>query len=199
MAGDDERRREILVAVLDVLKREGAAGLSTAALAAEARCSKATLYALFGSRDGILRALILEQSRSVNQMLDKELAGGEDAGATLVKAGAALLDLLTGEASLAINRAAMNDATGELGRLLLEQGRGRTAPIFADLIRKLQTSGGLGRGDGEAVFLAFYGLLVGDRQIRMLLGDRSARPADDSFLTLAEQAMAKLRLVYPVQ
>jgi AcrR family transcriptional regulator len=197
MESDDLRRREILLAVLDILKREGAGGLSTAALASEARCSKSTLYALFGSRAGILRALISEQSRSVNEMLGRELAGVDDPERTLVEAGAALLDLLTGDASAAINKAAMADATGELGRLLLDQGRGRTAPLFAELIGRLQAAGSLGAADAGSVFRTFYGLLIGDRQIRMLLGDRGARPSRDEFRSVAAEAVARLRLLFP--
>lgn len=197
MESDDLRRREILLAVLDILKREGAGGLSTAALASEARCSKSTLYALFGSRAGILRALISEQSRSVNEMLGRELAGVDGPERTLVEAGAALLDLLTGDASAAINKAAMADATGELGRLLLDQGRGRTAPLFAELIGRLQAAGSLGAADPGSVFRTFYGLLIGDRQIRMLLGDRGARPSRDEFRSVAAEAVARLRLLFP--
>jgi AcrR family transcriptional regulator len=197
MAKDEQRRHEILVTVLDILKRDGAGGLSTAGVAAEACCSKATLYALFGNRAGILQALISQQSQSVNQILNRDLDDAVEPEQALVKAGAALLDLLTGEASLAINKAAMTDATGELGRLLLAQGRGRTAPLFAELIGKLQVAGVLGQGDAKAIFFAFYGLLMGDRQIRMLLGDRSARPAGKGFLAIAEEAVAQLKLVYP--
>lgn len=197
MAGDEHKRREILAAVLDILKREGIGGLSTTVLAAEAHCSKATLYALFGNRAGILRALVSEQSRSVNDMLRRELSEGSDPQQALVQAGAALLDLLTGEASLAINRAAMLDATGELGQLLLEQGRGRSAPLFAELFARLQATGTIGRGDAQAIFLTYYGLLMGDRQIRMLLGDRSARPVGKTFIAISKEAMARLVLLYP--
>jgi len=197
MPDDAQKRREILAAVLEILKRDGADGLSTAAIAAAARCSKSTLYALFGSRAGILAALISEQSRTVNLMLARELDDGAGPEATLVKAGAALLDLLTGEASLAINKAAMADASGDLGALLLREGRGRTAPLFGDLIGRLQATGRLGAGDGGVIFAAFYGLLVGDRQIRMLLGDRSARPAGPAFATIATEALARLTLLYP--
>ncbi len=194
---ESERRREILATVLDILKREGAGGLSTAGLAAEARCSKATLYALFGSRAGILRALISEQSRAVNQMLKRELDEGRDLEQALVNAGAALLDLLTGEASLAINKAAMADASGELCQLLLEKGRGRTAPLFGELIDKLRSAGVIGHADKQAIFQSFYGLLIGDRQIRMLLGDRTARPSGHEFTSVAAEAVARLKLLYP--
>lgn len=196
MVDNDDRKRAILAIVLEILKRDGAAGLSTAALAAEARCSKSTLYTLFGSRDGILRALIAEQSLSVNRMLEQELAEGRDAEETLARAGAALLDLLTGEASLAINKAAMTDASGELGRLLLEQGRGGTAPLFLRLIERLQAASVLGVGEPQVIFFTYYGLLMGDRQIRLLLGDRSARPTGKTFRATAEEAAARLKMVY---
>ncbi len=195
----DERRRQILAVVLDLLREGGTASVTTARIAARARCSKETLYSWFGDRDGIFRALVEAQSAQLNAMMTRELAAHADCTTTMVRAGAALLDLLTGEASLAINRSAMADGSGELGALLLQHGRGRTAPQIKALIGTLQEEGRIGEGEATEIFQTFYGLLVGDRQIRALLGDKSGRPRPGEFEELSRKAFERLQKIFPVK
>ena len=192
----DRRRREILSAVLALLREGGVEAVTTARIAARAHCSKETLYTWFGDRAGIFQALVAEQSAHINAMLARETTGDAPARETLVSAGAALLDLLTGEASLAINRAAMADGSGELADDLRAQGRERTMPLFTTLIARMQEEGALTSGDTGTQFSTFYGLLIGDRQIRALLGDRTARPAAGAFETIARQAVEGLVAIH---
>lgn len=192
----DKRRREILNAVLALLREGGIDAVSTARIAARAQCSKETLYAWFGDRAGIFRALVAEQTAALNAMLAREAAGDAPPRETLERAGAALLDLLTGEASLAINRAAMADGSGDMARDLREEGRGRFVPLFVALIERLQGEGVLTAGDARDQFVTFYGLLIGDRQIRALLGDEAARPATGAFEEIARQAMDGLIVIH---
>lgn len=192
----DGRRREILSAVLALLREGGTEAVTTARIAARAHCSKETLYAWFGDRAGIFQALVAEQSAHINAMLARETGGEASARDTLVRAGAALLDLLTGEASLAINRAAMADGSGDLAGDLRALGRERTVPLFVVLIERLQGEGVLATGDALAQFSTFYGLLIGDRQIRALLGDRAARPAAGEFEAIARHAVDGLEAIH---
>ncbi|MCB1383613.1 MAG: TetR/AcrR family transcriptional regulator [Notoacmeibacter sp.] len=197
MAPREDRRRQILAVVLDILREGGASAVTTARIAARARCSKETLYNWFGDRDGIFRALVEAQSAQLNAMMARELAENADNTTVMVRAGAALLDLLTGEASLAINRSAMADGSGELGELLLQHGRGRTAPQMAGLITRLQADGKMGDGDPAEIFQSFYGLLIGDRQVRALLGDKTGRPRPGEFETLSRLAFDRTRKLFP--
>lgn len=111
--------------------------------------------------------------------------------------GAALLDLITGDSSLAINRAAMTDGTGKFGMLLLEHGKGRSAPGFQALFPTLQGSPILGPGEPFEIFSVFQGLLLSDRQVRVLLGDRTTTPKARQFRQLAEMAFTRLQTLYP--
>jgi AcrR family transcriptional regulator len=52
-------RRQILQAAADILEREGAQALSTRAVAAAAGIRAASLYQLFGDKDGLLSALAI--------------------------------------------------------------------------------------------------------------------------------------------
>ena len=191
-----ERRDEILAAVLAILRSEGAAGLTTAAVAARAHCSKKTLYRLFGDKQGMLRALVEAQAGSVQGAL-AEASGGLPARTALENGLAALIDLLTGEASLAINRAAMAEPGGELATILLQSGRGDTLPIFEGLLRALQQAGELGQGEPRGMAARLIGLAMGERQVRALLGDADARPGKEEIGKLARGAVAALLQLEP--
>ena len=186
-----ERRGEILDAALALLRARGLAGVTTAALAKAAKCSKDTLYQLFENRDAILAALVDRQASALNATLTAE-AGAVPPEVALAEAGAQLLRLLTSEASLAINRAALADPTGDLSRILIQRGKERSAPKITSLIMQLQSARLARIADSQEAYRIFYGLLVADRQILALHGARYraedprlvARRAVDNFLRL---------------
>ncbi len=117
MTEKSDRRQAVLAAALRLLEQGGVPAVTTAALAREARCSKETLYGLFKDRDDILAALVSRQSARLNELLEG-MGGEAQPLEALVDAGARLLDLLTSEAFLAINRGALADPSGALSRVL---------------------------------------------------------------------------------
>lgn len=194
---EDDRRNHILDAALALLTSGGLEAVTTAALARESRCSKSTLYALFADRTAILSALVARQADALNAALDG-IDGAMPPRDALAEAGARLLDLLTSPASLAINRAALADATGTLSHILVEAGRDRSAPKFLDLFRRLRSDGTVEFADEAEVYRCFYGLLIADRQILALHGVKGARPGRAERRRIASQAVAgTLRLHAP--
>ena len=188
---DAAGRDRILDAALALLEAGGLDAVTTNALARAAKCSKNTLYALFADRGAILSALVARRAGALNAALD----GIEDAAApreALVEAGARLLDLLTSPASLAINRAALGDASGELSRLLVAAGRDRSAPKIGRLLDRLRADGHLAFPDAQTAYRCFYGLLIADRQILALHRVPGARPDAEARRGIAGDAVAGL-------
>lgn len=184
---DDEadRRRAVLDAAFAELVAAGYEGVTMLGIARRAGASKETLYAWFGNRQGLFAALIRDQAEQANERVTAALAAGGDAPSTLRGFAEGLLALLTGERSLALNRAAMTSP--ELARTLLEQGRHRTGPLVERYLAQL------GIADPPDAFQLLYGLVMRDTQIRCLLGEPAPSPADlraqaasavDRFLTL---------------
>jgi AcrR family transcriptional regulator len=190
-----DKRSMIMEAALRLLEQGGLPAVTTAALAREAKCSKETLYLLFKDRDDILSALVAEQSARLNALLEG-IEGG-DPLAALVEAGTRLLDLLTSDASLAINRAAMGDPSGQLSRILIEGGRNKTAPRLIRLLEQARRDGIMTFADGQEAFRIFYGLLIGDRQITALHRVEGARLSADERRALAERAVRALTVLFP--
>lgn len=187
------RRDDILDAALALLTKGGLKAVTTAAIAREARCSKDTLYLLFEDRDAILAALVQRQAAALNATLGDGEAAASPREA-LANAGARLASLLTSEAALVVNRAALADETGLLSRILIAAGRDRSAPRIVKLIEALHAAGEMAVEDPAEVYATFYGLLIGDRQILAL---HRVAPAAIDPAAIARRAVDRLIRIYP--
>ena len=195
----DKRRREILRATLRLLRNHGT-GITTAQIAADAHCSKETLYAWFGDRDGIFQALVEQQSRGMNAALGRQLrrAQGGDLRERLIRSGAALLDILTGDAAITVNRLAMAEACREragLGIATLDDWQTQVVTPFLELFDEGVAQDQLTIDDPQEVFEVFMGLLLGDRQRRLLLGE-DARPHADAMEMIAQEAVERWLMIF---
>lgn len=194
----DRRSRQILGATLRLLRRHGT-GITTAQIAAEAHCSKETLYNWFGDRDGIMMALVQEQARGMSLALSQGFQAAEGNLETRLKTYATLLlDIMTGDAVLAVNRAAMAEACTErsnLGAKVMADWKDQIAKPFVDLFHAGNQSGELVVHSAEEAFENLVGLLIGDRQRRLLLGEE-ARPNASSMASIAGKAVQRWLILY---
>lgn len=174
-----------------LLVEKGVLGLTMDALAAAAHCSKGTLYAWFGDRDGLVTELIERNGDRSAAALTATLTPPGDLESRLREVAAGLLTMLTGPVSVGLNRAAMTDPA--LAATLLAHGRHRIGPVVEAYLAEQQQSDRPRFPDPAAAFRTFYGLVVADTQIRVLLGERApstrainatARAAVTDFLAL---------------
>jgi AcrR family transcriptional regulator len=167
------RRKAILAAAYDVLMEQGYAGASTLEIATRAKVSKRELYAEFGSKSGILEALIATTAARMQVPLaPAELADPAALAAALTRYGATALTELTHPAVLAINRLAAAEAgtSPELGRILDRQGREPNRLALGRLFGRAQVAGFVGDGDPDQMSGVFFSLLFGDLMLRLMLG-----------------------------
>ncbi len=170
-------------AAYDVLMERGYAGASTLEIATRARVSKRELYAEFGSKSGILQALIAATSARMRLPLaTAEIGDRDDLADALAAYGTMALAELTSPHVIAVNRMAAAEAgrSSELGRILEENGREPNRKALIDLVAKAQATGVLGRGEPDAMAGQFFSLLLGDLMLRLHAGrDASARARGD--------------------
>jgi AcrR family transcriptional regulator len=167
------RRRAILAAAFAVLMEKGYAGASTLDIATRAKVSKRELYAEFGSKRGILEALITATTERMKVPLAaSEIADRRSFVQALSRYGTATLAELTHPAVVAINRLAVAEADrdSELGQILDRQGRTPHRDALAALFTKAQSAGILRPGDPYRMGGQFFSLLFGDLMLRLLLG-----------------------------
>jgi AcrR family transcriptional regulator len=169
----EPRQRCILEAAYSVLVERGYAGASTLEIAKRARVSKRELYAEFGSKSGILRALVAATAARMQLPLaTADIGDREHLAAALTLYGTAALKELTSAPVLATNRLAIAEAgrSNEMGRILDETGREPNRKALIQLMARAQAAGVLHAGDAEAVAGLFFALLMGDLMLRLLLG-----------------------------
>ena len=192
-----QRQQQVLTAALDLLV-EGGAGLTMTAVARRASCSKETLYKWFGDRDGLLTATVQWQAAKVRQPhVDRWRLDAASLRNSIEGFAIDLLTTISGEVSVTLNRLAIGHLGSDkqdLGAIVLENGplaiRRRLKPVLeagreARLLRF---------DSSEEAYRSFFGLVVRDVQIRLLLGEtlvfdaaaiaRDAARATEQFLSI---------------
>lgn len=168
----ERRRNQILDIAAEVLAERGYRDTSMLEVARRASASKETLYAWFGDKEGLFEAIIHRNAESVRVVLDGHLGGGAPVSQVLTEFGQALAGLLLGENAAAVNRAAISEAysSPSLARSLNELGREATLPTFIRYLEKCSEQNKLRIENPEEAAETFIGLLLGDAQVRRLLG-----------------------------
>jgi AcrR family transcriptional regulator len=192
------RQNAVLEEALRLLVSGGEKALTTAGVARAANCSKESLYKWFGDRDGLMEAMIAYQASKVR-------TGEASAGALtrdtferlLEEFAVALLDVLAGDVSLALNRLAIGQASrdgSQLGGMLLERGRRQIGRRATSLLIAAKRARLIDFDDAGEAYETLYGLIVKDWHVRMLLGEDMSGRAK-SFGPRAQKAVsAFLRL-----
>jgi AcrR family transcriptional regulator len=176
------RRRAILIAAVAVLMEKGYARASTLEIATRARVSKRELYAEFGSKRGILEALIDAGSAEMQVPLTPAEIGDRHALASALTAyGVAALSTLSNPYVLAMYRLAIAEAPGntELGEILDTRGREPNRRALVEVMRRGQAAGFLGAGEPDRIAQEFFSLLLGDLMVWLLVGVNDAPEAQE--------------------
>ncbi len=186
------RRKEILLSGLSVLIEKGWRGTSMIAIARRASASKETLYNWFGDKAGFFGALIRENASELDQALPGNFAemALEDG---LQAFGEELLRLVTGDASLALNRTAIAEAGGDatLGQTLMAEGKEKSLPKLAHWLSLHMTL-----SDPAEAAEKFVVLVKGETQLEHLLG--VGQPlSQEKITTQVTRAVSDFLKLYP--
>lgn len=187
-----KRQAQIEQAAYAVLAEHGYAGTSMLKIARKARASNETLYSWYGDKQGLFRALVERNAAEIKSMLEAGIADDTPAIDTLKAIGPKLLAMLVSERAVALNRAAAADPSGELGRAIARFGRGTIAPLIAEVLEKAGREGALQIGHGGEAASLYVDLLIGDLQIRRVVGGEPA-PGKAAIGRRAELALERFR------
>lgn len=191
------RQQAVLTAALDLVVEQGDR-LTMTAVARRASCSKETLYKWFGDRDGLLTATVQFQAAKVRvPRIDRRSLDATSLRASIEQFGRDLLATLAGEVSVTLNRLAVSHAGAEkrgLGAIVLENGRREMGRRLKPVLEAGRDARLLQFESAEEAFRTFFGLVVRDVQIRLLLGDeliltpaqieKDARAATEQFFAI---------------
>ena len=191
------RQQAVLTAALDLLVEAGD-GLTMTAVARRASCSKETLYKWFGDRDGLLTATVQWQAAKVRvPMVDRRTLDPVSLRTSIYQFGRDLLATLAGPTSVALNRLAITHATEDngLGAIVLDNGRFTMGKRLKPVLEAGRDARLLRFDNSESAFRTFFGLIVRDVQIRLLLGDKFT-PTQKEIEADAERATEQFLALY---
>ncbi|MCF2906189.1 TetR/AcrR family transcriptional regulator [Octadecabacter sp. CECT 8868] len=186
------RQQQIEAAAYEVLEAKGYGGTSMQGIAKQARASNETLYNWYGDKQGLFRALVTRNAEEVRSHLEAELQTDHDALSILGSLGPKLLNLLTGDRAVALNRAAAADSSGELGATLSRAGREAVFPLLEQVLLRARQEGHLRFEESGAAVGLYLDLLIGDQQIRRVIG-RLPAPTDEFCEARSKRAVTHLR------
>ncbi|WP_244490860.1 TetR/AcrR family transcriptional regulator C-terminal domain-containing protein [Aureimonas frigidaquae] len=193
-----DRQAELLDAALALLVSAGRAPTMTE-VAREASCSKETLYKWFGGRDGLLAAMVQRQASKVGGLpIGDERTDAASLVQRLELVAHDWLEVIHGETSVALNRLAVGQAGTRkhgLDAIMLENGPATVRRRVTRLLEEGRAQGLLAFERVDEAFAAFFGLVVRDRQIRLLLGETLA-PDEASLARDAELAVRHFLTLY---
>ncbi|MCC5779182.1 TetR/AcrR family transcriptional regulator [Nitratireductor sp. B36] len=165
-----ERQAQIERAAYRLLHERGYGGTSMLAIAREARASNETLYRWYGDKNGLFKTMVEANAQETREALQRAIETGEDPLQCLENVAPVLLSMLLGEKAVLLNRAAAADESGELGRAIAAGGRSAVAPLVEQLLRQACEDGSLDVLSPSAAAEQFFSLLIGDLQIRRVIG-----------------------------
>ena len=164
------RQAQIETAAYEILEAKGYDGTTMLGIAKKAGASNETLYNWYGDKKGLFQALVTRNAAEVKGHLEEGLQAETDALSILGTLGPKLLGLLTADRAIALNRAAASDSSGELGATLSKAGRETVLPLLEQVLLRAKNEGLLSFEHSGAAVGLYLDLLIGDLQIRRVIG-----------------------------
>ena len=198
MSGDYAARRlaAIKEAAFEILAEKGYKAASMLEIARRAKASNETLYKWFGNKQALFKALVEDNAREARELLEKALSDGSDPIDALSRLGPVLLEIVTGEKAIALNRAAAGDVfeTATLGGTIADYGREAILPLLTAVFERAGKEGMLAIDDPREAAETYVNLLIGDLQIRRVIGV-SPPPARKQAEARTARAVKQLRRI----
>ena len=183
---------EIEAAAYALFAVHGFEGTSMLAIAKAAKASNETMYRWYGDKHGLFAQMVTRNAAEVSAALDAARQDEAPPLAVLARIAPVLLGMLLGEKAILLNRAAASDPSGALGKLLADSGRETVLPLIAEVLDDAVAQGALAPPKEDALPPLFIRLLVGDQQVRRVIGSL-AEPTPEEVTRQAEVALAHLK------
>ncbi|UZD91395.1 TetR/AcrR family transcriptional regulator [Cognatishimia activa] len=190
-----ERHAAIVEAAYALLSEKGYAGASMLNIAKAAKASNETLYRWYGDKTGLFEAMVRDNASETEVLLRAALKGDENPLQALQKISPIFLEMLLGERAILLNRAAASDPTGILGEAISKGGRDVIQPLFLGLI---QATGKVSEEQLGAMTRTFVHLLIGDHQIKRVIGVMPP-PRSDEVKAQCALALEQFEIVLEAQ
>ena len=163
-------RLRIEKAAYELMEEFGYDGISMLKIAKRAKASNETMYKWYGDKKGLFSALVEANTTHISQLIENSFAENEPIEETLEKLGPLLLEILLSPRAIALNKAAVADPSGDLGRALARFGREVVFPKICHLFQLFLDNRQNTKSNANNIAEIYLRLLIGDLQIRRATG-----------------------------
>jgi len=166
-----KRRSEMVEAAYSLFMEKGYASVSVDDILRVSGGSKSSVYKYFGSKEGILKAVIESLAEDMLREIHLELPSGGTPREALTRIGMVLVDLALSENAINQHRHAVSHARAlpELAKLWYESGPKRTIGGLAGFLEKEAAAGRLRIADPARAAQLFAGMIIFHDNMRMLV------------------------------
>lgn len=186
-----ESRLRIEQAAYELIDEFGYDSISMLKIAKRAKASNETMYKWYGDKKGLFGALVEANAAHISQLIESSFAENQPLAEALGKLGPLLLEILLGPRAIALNKAAIADPSGDLGRALAQFGRETVFPMICKMFQQFLNEHQKTTTEAEYVAEIYLRLLIGDLQIRRATGAIS----EMTMLEIQQRAEDALQLV----
>lgn len=168
----DKRRTAMLDAAGALFSEKGYEATTLSEVVARSGGSLSTLYELFGSKAGLLAAMVGARCERISTVIDGAAVSGQEPVEALREIARYLMSQLVDPDGIALLRIVIAESgrQPELGRLFYEAGPQAGRRTMGRYLAVLASRGALALDDPEQAGTFFFHMLLGDLQMRMLCG-----------------------------
>ena len=163
----ERKRKEILLAAVDLFTEKGYEGTSVDDIALAAGVSKQTVYSHYGSKEALFAQAVETKCRQSG--IDPDLIDpGSPPGPVLLELGKRFMGLVTSPEAVRVNCVctASAETYPELGRLFFVHGPRQTVEVVGDYLEKQSNQGRLSIDNPQEAAWQFFGMLKCEAQMR---------------------------------
>lgn len=159
----EARRQAILDAAYDLFLEKGYEATTLSDVVGRSGGSLATLYELFESKPGLLRAMVQEQCSAVSSGMDRAFCSEQPVETTLRELAEHLFDQILRPRAVALFRVVVAQCgmQPELGKLLYEAGPAAGKARVAQYLQMKAESGAIDVTDPQATSQMFFQMVIG--------------------------------------
>lgn len=165
------KRREAMVkAAYSLFMEKGYASVSVDDIIRTSKGSKSSVYKYFGSKEGILKAVVESLADDMLRQMSVEFPSGKTPREALNRLGMVLAEMALSENAINQHRHAVSHARAfpDVARLWYESGPKRTFQGIADFLEREVAAGRLRIAEPRRAALLFAGMVIFHENMRLL-------------------------------
>lgn len=185
------KRDAILQAGARVFMEQGFEKASMDEVARIAGVSKATIYSHFDGKQDLFGAIITGRCQAMIPVIEAAALGEQPPAEALRRIGRQFLDLLMSKGPLSLYRVVLSEAGRfpALGRTFYQSGPDKVAAALADYLTRQHQAGVLIAPDPRVSAEQFFGMVLGQIHVRLLLGITETVPEPEERGVIVELAV----------